>query len=556
LSGVWTAATGTAYSVGFSYQNGGGNVNLTGSPDYAARARVVGDPGSGCSSNPLKQFNTAAFQGPAVGSVGLESGAGYLRGCFTSAFDVAIARTIRLGGNRNIQIRAEMYNAPNSAIITNRNTTLNLNSPSDPVLATNLPYDSNGNVVAARSLPRGAGFGVATEYRGIIQQAAWSGRGTYLRKKIEQYQLDKVFRHGRIWRLTYDGMERDKTQPRMLDETPAQLVAHLSHPNGWWRDTAQQLLVSRGHNDGPSLVGSPRILGHRDYVIKTLLHGMTGPLEGRTYPAGVMMPLGDNTEQWIAAIASYVRNSFGNRSSFVTPDHVARVRSATGARNAMWTPEELEASLPRLMLAQSTWTLMASHNPSAAPGALTFTTLNSGAPQEPGMWFQVELPEAARLTEIHFDSPGRGGRGGGGGRGRGASGGTGAPGTMPPGDAASPSAASAPQGSAPQAGAQGAGGAAPGGVPTPGQVGPAGQAGPPAVTQPPSAYPRGYKVEVSMDGDAWTPVAEGKGAGPSTMITFDPVRAKFVRITQTATLEGTTPWSIQRLRLYEVADGK
>ncbi len=31
----------------------------------------------------------------------------------------------------------------------------------------------------------------------------------------------------------------------MLDETPAQLVAHLSHANGWWRDTAQQLLVQR-----------------------------------------------------------------------------------------------------------------------------------------------------------------------------------------------------------------------------------------------------------------------------------------------------------------------
>ena len=34
-----------------------------------------------------------------------------------------------------------------------------------------------------------------------------------------------------------------RTQPHMLDETPAQLVAHLTHPNGWWRDTAQQLLV-------------------------------------------------------------------------------------------------------------------------------------------------------------------------------------------------------------------------------------------------------------------------------------------------------------------------
>ena len=49
--------------------------------------------------------------------------------------------------------------------------------------------------------------------------------------------------HGRVWRLTYDGIARDRTRPRMLNETPAQLVAHLSHPNGWWRDTAQQLLV-------------------------------------------------------------------------------------------------------------------------------------------------------------------------------------------------------------------------------------------------------------------------------------------------------------------------
>ena len=29
----------------------------------------------------------------------------------------------------------------------------------------------------------------------------------------------------------------------MYSETPAQLVAHLTHPNGWWRDTAQRLLV-------------------------------------------------------------------------------------------------------------------------------------------------------------------------------------------------------------------------------------------------------------------------------------------------------------------------
>ena len=84
---------------------------------------------------------------------------------------------------------------------------------------------------------------IADMYRGMIEGAEWAKQGTYLREKIEQYQLDKVTGHGRIWRLTYDGIARDRTKPRMLNETPAQLVAHLSHPNGWWRDTAQQLLV-------------------------------------------------------------------------------------------------------------------------------------------------------------------------------------------------------------------------------------------------------------------------------------------------------------------------
>ena len=50
LSGIWNGASGSPYSVAFTYQTGGGNVNLTGSPDYAARVYIVGDTGSGCSS--------------------------------------------------------------------------------------------------------------------------------------------------------------------------------------------------------------------------------------------------------------------------------------------------------------------------------------------------------------------------------------------------------------------------------------------------------------------------------------------------------------------------
>ena len=165
LSGIWSAATGQSYSVGFNYQSGGGNVNITGSPDYAARTRIVGDPGSGCNSNVYRQFNTDAFVGPPAGSVGLDSGAGYLRGCFESTIDLAIARNIRLGGNRNIQLRVELFNAPNAAGITNRNTTMNLSSPSAPGTVTNLPFDASGDLIEARSRPRGAGFGVATGYQ-------------------------------------------------------------------------------------------------------------------------------------------------------------------------------------------------------------------------------------------------------------------------------------------------------------------------------------------------------------------------------------------------------
>ena len=113
LSGIWTGQTGGAYTVGFNYQNGAGSSNLTGSPDYAARIILAGDPGRGCSSDPYRQFSSDAFKGPAVGSVGLESSASYLRGCFTSVLDLAVQRNINLGHGRNLSLRIDMFNAPN-----------------------------------------------------------------------------------------------------------------------------------------------------------------------------------------------------------------------------------------------------------------------------------------------------------------------------------------------------------------------------------------------------------------------------------------------------------
>lgn len=165
LSGIWNGQSGAPYAVNFTYQSGGGNVNLTGSPDVAARTVVGSNKGSGCSSDPLRQFVASAFTGPAVGSTGLESSNGYLRSCFVSSLDVAIARTIRLGGNRSVQIRMDVFNAFNQAAVTNRNASMQLASPAAPTVIQNLPFDAAGNLVAARSIPRGAGFGVATGYQ-------------------------------------------------------------------------------------------------------------------------------------------------------------------------------------------------------------------------------------------------------------------------------------------------------------------------------------------------------------------------------------------------------
>jgi hypothetical protein len=63
-------------------------------------------------------------------------------------------------------------------------------------------------------------------------------------------------------------------------------------------------------------------------------------------------------------------------------------------------------------------------------------------------------------------------------------------------------------------------------------------------------HPRGIKLEVSTDGTTWTTVSETAGAPGSTTLSFAPIPAKFLKITQTATLENAPAWSMQRLRLF------
>lgn len=488
-------------------------------------------------------------------------------------------------------------------------------------------------------------------YRGIIQEGNWTQKGSYLRTKILQYQMDDIVENGRIWRVTYEGMPRNKKQPRMFEETSAELVRHLEHPNGWWRDKAQQLLILRQDksvvtdlvelagtsknelarihalwtleglgalemklvkqliNDAnpniriqairasetlykfgvkdleevykglvkdsdprvviqalqtvhllkvegaeeiisstmqsnqakgvqlvgkqmldkieegktlaastysetelelftqgkgifdsfcstchgvkglgtpvggpgseliaPGFSGSPRIQGHPEYAVKTLLHGLTGSIEGKDYE-GVMIAMDSNDDQWIAAVVSYIRNEFGNAGSFVTPEYVAQIRKDTEKRERNYTYAELLQEIPKVVSPQKDWKVTASSTALQGVGstkdpsyAFSFKGWKTETNQKPGMWFQVEMPRSVSLAEIQFDS---------------------------------------------------------------------GE----------EQYPLKYAVSISDDGKSWSEVAKGNGVkGNNTIRVEGQATGKMIRIQ--ALEEGENPWAMRMLNLY------
>jgi len=516
-------------------------------------------------------------------------------------------------------------------------------------------------------------------YHGIIQEGEWTPVGSYLRAKIEQYQLDKVVSLGRIWRLKYKGLERDKTKPRMYEESNDELVKHLEHPSGWWRDMAQQILVQRHdpsiagaleklvHSDAtlvskfhalwalegigvlqpamvremmkhpnprmrmvalwvseslykagdksfaanylemmrdqdievkmrammtgrllkipgtnevvkkvlatdkaagvqlvgkqvldppvvtaffgrsnpnfsddekalvaeggkiynslcatchgplgtgtpagegkllaPSLVGSIHIQSHPEYIVKTLLHGLTGEIDGRSYAGVLMTPMGKNTDRWIASVASFVRANFENESSPITPEEVARIRQETRDITAPYTYASLWSSVPKVLEVDAKWKLSASNTgetrkgSTASPnGAFTFEGWTTGITQQAGMWYQVELAPPATLTELQFKSPviSRGWR----------------------------------------------------------------EGSPPPI----QTCPVEFDVDVSKDGKQWTKVKERQeGTGSSTTVRFHPVESKFLRMTLTKSAEVIhgerrgkpfdyeVVWNMREMKLY------
>lgn len=89
-------------------------------------------------------------------------------------------------------------------------------------------------------------FYIVDMYHGIIQESEWTTPDSYLGQIIAEKELFKNKGMGRIYRVVHDDYRPDTTQPRMLNLSDADLARYFEHPNGWWRDMAQQLLIVRG----------------------------------------------------------------------------------------------------------------------------------------------------------------------------------------------------------------------------------------------------------------------------------------------------------------------
>ena len=101
--------------------------------------------------------------------------------------------------------------------------------------------DGNFRPVNTYTGPDGCLY-VVDMYRGVIQEKSFMT--PYLKQEILKSKYDKNIGRGRIYRVKRDDFSPGE-KPNLLDADPERLVAALKHPNGWWRDMAQSIIVNR-----------------------------------------------------------------------------------------------------------------------------------------------------------------------------------------------------------------------------------------------------------------------------------------------------------------------
>ena len=95
----------------------------------------------------------------------------------------------------------------------------------------------------------------------------------------------------------------------------------------------------------PPFVKSEWALGPPNRVIRIPLAGLAGPITVNGQEWNLSMPAmgAALTNEDLAAVLTYIRQSWGNNASEITPDQVKAVRAEIGNRTQPWTVQELNA---------------------------------------------------------------------------------------------------------------------------------------------------------------------------------------------------------------------
>ncbi len=129
--------------------------------------------------------------------------------------------------------------------------------------------DSNFRPVDMKTGPDGCLY-VVDMYRGIIQEGNWVRKGSFLRPVVEKMGFDKNIGKGRIYRIVHDDIKPSKTE-KLLNKSPEQLLSYLGHDNGWYRITAQKLIILKGDK---SIVSKLRKIIEEDGTPLARLHAL------------------------------------------------------------------------------------------------------------------------------------------------------------------------------------------------------------------------------------------------------------------------------------------
>ena len=151
-------------------------------------------------------------------------------------------------------------------------------------------------------------------------------------------------RRGKIWRVMYTGDRDDFTPAQLTGMLARKSLPHIKTPDEG-KDNLQKNVASdqklyntfcgtchqqngkgaRGRM--PPLAGVDWVTGDKNRLIRIVLNGLQGPIEvnGESYN-GVMPPHNYLSDNDVATILTYIRRSFGNRASGITPAEVQAVR--------------------------------------------------------------------------------------------------------------------------------------------------------------------------------------------------------------------------------------